>query len=555
MNIRSRGLMRVWAVAALVGLVSVVAPTSAAESKPVAVISFAGYDAFKSDLNFIGELTGNPAMGDSLDGLVALFTRAQGLVGLKKNQPIGASIALGEDAQPKVAVFVPVSDASKLLDALQAAVPQVEDAGDDFKKLKLQNGPALYLIEQNGWAFLGQSKDQLSDLPKDPAALLGDLPKNYDLAVKINAANVPEPLVQWAVAQMRQGIDESKRPGESDDDFETRKEISGKALEQMVDALEQVDAVTLGLAVDSKTRSVYFDVNYAMKDGSELAEQINGFASSNVRSKLGGFADPDAVINFHFLEKVAEKDVAKVGEVFEMARKQAAEKIDEGPTDDEIKKLLKEAVSGLIDSAEATLKTGTVNGGFVMQGEGPYSFVAGMNAADGKKVEKAVTTMIEAAKKSPKAPPFEFETSEEEGLSFHTVDIPIPDEQAAVFLGDEVTLAFAFGKNSVFVALGEDPMEDVLAVLEGSKQTKDIPPGQLQVHLAPLTATAAELADDENKPLLEQAAAALEESEKDMIQIVAKYVRNGETVRFEVQEGVIRAFGALAMKAGTMIKR
>ena len=552
MNIRVAGRLRARAVATLIAC-AFAATAHGAAPKPVAVISFAGYDALKSDLNFIGELTGNSAMGDSLDGIVALFTRAQGLVGLKKGQAIGAAVSLGDDGQPNVAAFVPVADAAKLLDALQAFVPEVEDAGDDFKKLKLQKGPALYLVEKNGWAFIGQSKDQMGDLPEDPAALLGDLPKKYDLALKVNLANVPEPLVQFALGQIRRGIDESKRPGESDDDFEARKEISGKALDQMVQAIEQIDDVTLGLAVDSKTRSVYFDVNYLMKDGSELAEQINGFASSNVRSKFGGFADSDSLVDIHILEQVAKKDLEKVAEVFEMARKQSVEKIDEGPIeDDETKTMLKDAVGDLIDSAEATLKTGVLNGGFVMQGEGPYSFVLGMNAADGKKVEKAVTKLIAAAKKSPNAPPFEFETSTEEGLSFHTVDIPVPDEDAAKLLGDEVTLAFAFGKDSVFVALGDDPTEDVLAIVEESKQTKPLPPGLIQIRLAPLAAMAADLADDDSRPLLEQAAATLDESEKDMIQLVSKYVENGESVRLEVQEGIIKAAAALVAKAGLM---
>ena len=113
------------ACVAMLALPLAVPASASAEMKPVVVVSFAGYDALVADLNFIGELSETPQLAQSLEGILALVTRAQGLVGLDKSKPIGAALSLSESGQPQVVAFVPVSDSEKLLDALQGLIPEV----------------------------------------------------------------------------------------------------------------------------------------------------------------------------------------------------------------------------------------------------------------------------------------------------------------------------------------------------------------------------------------------------------------------------------------------
>lgn len=551
MTARIRSFSWIWLPVLLAA--SVATSSRAAELKPVAVISFAGYDALKADLNFIGELIEAPALGDSLEGLLALVTRAQGLAGLKKDSPIGAYVVLGDkptDA-PRVSLFVPVSDVNQLLDAASAVVTETADEGEGFKRLKLKQGPDLFIIEQDGWAFVGQSKSQLGDLPDDPLKLLGDLPKKYDFAVRFNPAATPKPLIEMGLDLIRQGIEESSLPNETEEEAAARKKTAEEMIAEFQEGFEQLDTFTLGLAVDDKTRSVYVDGTYVMKSGSEYAAALNKAAAAKTPSTMAGFADPEAVGHLHFMQLLPEKDQKNVTKLIGEGRKQLQKLADEVP--EEHRSQIKASMDDLMDVAEATNKVGMLNGGALMIGEGPYSFVAGLRVGAGKKLEKAVTNIIDEVKKSPGAPPFEFEAESKDGLSFHTVVIPIEEEEAAAFFGDEATLALAFAEDVVYVAFGDEPVQDILNLKAASKQggSRTLPSGELQVHLAPIVATIAETArGDDAKQLLETAAESLEKSEKDAVQLTSRYVQNGETVRFEIQEGIIKAFGSLAMKAG-----
>ena len=50
------------------------------EMKPMIVLSFAGYSELISDLDLVGEATGNPDLGQGIEGLLQLMTQGQGLV-------------------------------------------------------------------------------------------------------------------------------------------------------------------------------------------------------------------------------------------------------------------------------------------------------------------------------------------------------------------------------------------------------------------------------------------------------------------------------------------
>ena len=75
-------------------LLASTAPARAQDApKPFAIVALAGYDELRNDVDFIGQLSDNPDLVKSLDGIVALFTQFQGLAGLDKSKPLGVSIA------------------------------------------------------------------------------------------------------------------------------------------------------------------------------------------------------------------------------------------------------------------------------------------------------------------------------------------------------------------------------------------------------------------------------------------------------------------------------
>lgn len=542
-------LQRLAVVAAMV--LPVAAPVAAhAETKPVAVLSLAGYDALMSDLNFLGELSGTPQLAQSVEGILALVTRAQGLVGLDKAKPIGASLSLNEAGIPTPLVFVPVTDADKLLDALQGLVPTVEDLGDGFSRLKPANGPSIVMKETDGWAFLSNAKENLEDLPKDPAKLLGDLAKKYDVALRLNVQNVPEPFIQMAVQQIKAGAQSGLKqlPDEDDDAYRLRKEFAETYLNQMTQVIEEVDQITVGFAIDSKTRSSYLDTSLTVKEGGKLSAQLAAAQKAEGATKFAGFADPDAVGNLHFTSPIMKDDETVLLDAVATARKEAAKKIDESDDldDVELKKTVQEMVGQVFDVAEATIRGGRLDGGAVFVGDGPFEFVVGGLVVDAKKLEGVMKRAVDMFGQAPEFPTVKLNAAEHNGITFHTVELPDLDEDAEKILGEDVLLALGFGNDTAMLAIGEDPIEAAKAVLDDSKKGAKLPPMQLQIKLAPLVKIGAE-SDDDNRELAETLVKLLEESDKDHLSLTTDFIPNGSRVRLEIEEGVLEAIGKAAL--------
>jgi uncharacterized protein YejL (UPF0352 family) len=549
--------MSLWMTATALLALGVAYPAAragAAEAKPVAVVSFAGYDALKKDLGFIGEISGTPELAQAAEGMLAIVTRFQGLAGLDKTKPIGAAIFLSEEKKPSGYLFIPVANLDKLLDVLQDFVIDVEDDGEGYSTFKLKNGPELTMRETKGWVYISMSKELLADVAADPATLLGDLPKRYDLAVQINIGNVPENLIEEAVAQMRAGAEQQLRRNAERGDAQAQaiaEAFTETTLESITQAIKDLQSYTLGLAIDSDTRSAYFDVQVDMKDGSRLAKQLNSAVDSAKPTTLPGLADAARVFNLHFNSPISGEDAKILTKLIDDGRKPLEENLDnEIPNEDE-RAVIKKAVNTVIDVAKGTLEGGLINGGAVVTGEGPFSVVAGLHVSDGKKLEAMAKDLLKyAAERNDDFPEVKFDAETKSGITYHTLQIPeIPNEEEAenfekFFGSDEVSVGLGFGAKSVVLAISAKPIDAADGVVNGkpAKLPPKTVPLQMQLKLGPVMKLAAEQAGDK-EPILKEIAESLEESDKGHINLNLTLLKNGERMRFEVEEGVIAAFG------------
>lgn len=523
-------------------------PVSAqAQDKPIAVISFAGYDSLVADLNYVGELAGRPQLAQGLEGILALVTRAQGLAGLDKSKPIGAAISMSDAGQPLPLVFIPVTDLDKLLDALQGLVPDVEDLGDGYSKIRVPGGQSVVLKKADGWAYLSMSKDSLSNVPADPTKLLGGLHEKYDLAVQVNVKNIPEQYVQLAVAQLRRGAEQGLRqkPDEDDAVYAKRKEVVESTLEQVAQVIEEIDHFTVGFEVDEKDGGAFLDMELAVKPGGKLAEQLVASEKASKGSLVPGFADDEAVANFHFVSPVLEENAKMMLDLIQMGRDQSAKKIDEDAKieDPALKDKIKGMVATLLDVAEATVKGGKFNGGAVIYGEGPFELVAGGLFVDAKKVEKVLREAVELFGDKPGVPPVKFDAATKGGITYHTITVPVPDEKAQNVFGEEVTIAIGFGEKLIVVGVAEEEaVETAAEVLADKEGANDLPPAQLQVKVGPLLQFAVDNEDDIEPPAI-KLAEMLADSEEDHITVTTVFVPNGQRTRLQIDEGLIEAIG------------
>lgn len=541
------------------GALQTPAAVHAADSKPVVVVSLAGYDALKQDLTFLGELSGMPKLAEAGEGLLAALTQGNGLAGLDKKKPIGAAVFYEPEGRPGGYLFIPTEDADKLLDSLQNFIVDLEDLGEGYSTFKLKKGQTLTLRETKGWAFISLNKALLSDVPADPAALLGGLPKAYDLAVKLNFANLPPELIETAVAQMRVGAAQAMRRspvGGDEAAEELSKAITESTLKQIEQGLKDLDSYTVGLEIGGENRSLHFDVQVEMKDGSQLARQLNEAAEMAKPTVLPGFADAARLFNLHVNSPIGGDDVKNAVKLLEDGRKIGFDKIDENEDAEEAKKLQKKLLDAVIDVGVATLEGGRINGGAVIAGEGPYSFVAAMHVVDAKKLEKVLKEVVGVVAANADAPEIELDAETKSGITYHTIELPeIEDEEKAEnaekFFGtDEVMLAIGFGEKTIVIAVGEEPIDaadEVVGAKPASLPSKKSPL-QMQLKIGPLLKLAAENAEPA-QPMLKLMVDSLAEGAKDHVNLTAELIKNGERVRFEVEEGILAAFGKAVVAA------
>ena len=257
--------------------------------KPVAVFSIASFDKIKGDSSYIGELL---QQKDKVDGAFAFLPIYLNGVDLKR--PSGGYVTVNEDGEPKVVGFIPVIKLATVLKTLEDAGQKASDAGDGLKQFDAPNGDAVYLKESAGWAFISNDKASLTDLPKDPSALLGTLPSMYNIAVKANVSDIPQKFRQTAIDAIQSGLDrgleENPAAGADRELAEKMSRISAKQIQRMI---EEVKEVTIGWGVDKTLKATYIDFSVTAVEDTATARQMA--LLKNATSNFAGFLLPSSL--------------------------------------------------------------------------------------------------------------------------------------------------------------------------------------------------------------------------------------------------------------------
>jgi hypothetical protein len=529
-------------------------PQAAGEMKPLAVFSLSSYGELESDLKFLGEVAGAPELAQQLDLTLQGLTQGQGLAGLDKKRPWGAAV-LSDGMQFQVLTFLPVTDLDQLLASLAQIVGEPEDLGDGVLHLHVQQQHDIYIKQQNGWAFFGYQAEQLTGLPEDPAKLLGDLPRNYDVALRANIQNIPQAQREFAIDMIKQGAQGNlqQMPDESDEQYALRAQLTQNQLDAMTTAINDLNELTLGWSIDAQGKRTYFDVAMTMVEGSESARQLA--ATPTTESKLSGFLLPGAVFKMHVNSGIVESDIQQTRAMLATVRNQVMNELDNEQQlpDGAAKEAIKELVGQVMDVLDATVKQGQINMGMAVVGSGPFTVIVGAQVADGGKLDNVVKKLVQMSANEPGFPEVKLDIAKHKGIRFHSVTIPYPDdpdsEKAKKLLGDELVVTLGFGPHSVYVALGPDALGNMKQVIDKSAAgaATDLPPMQIELALAPLMKFASE--EEGSEPMLAMLAKELADGGKDLILITQNQVPGGVRVRFEAQEGILKLIGAQAKQA------
>jgi hypothetical protein len=528
------------------------APVLVAGNKPVAIISFASYDRLMTDLAFLGDLAGSPDLDKNIDGAIQLFTQGQGLNGMDKTRPFGLILAT-DGAQFQPLVVLPVNNLKLLLESLAGLVGEAADIGDGVLELNVFD-QKIVVKEKNGWAFMGMAPEALVDLPKDPGKLFGGLDKSYDLAARLYMQNLPEVYRSLLVDQLRGGVEAglARQGDETDEAFAARKKLVTDQIDSLSKSVNEVDQLTVGLALDAKAKSGRVDLSIAAVPGSESAKLMGQIQSS--ASSFAGFLLPDAAAAMNISAKVGKDAMSQIAPALQSFRAQAAERIDAEARlpDPAAKKLAKEMVGEVLDAIQATLETGKIDAGAALTlGDKTMAVVAGAYVAEPSKLEDALKKFAKLMEGEDDFPGIKFNAETYNGVRFHTTKIPVPqDDPVAKVLGDKLDVAVGIGPKSVYLALGTDSIKLCKSVIDKSKAdaSKPVPPLQVNVALAPIFRFAAAMQD---QPTITAMAEELAKSNgKDKVRLTVTPDGLVTTIRIEAQEGVLKMLGAAFMASG-----
>jgi hypothetical protein len=522
-------------------------------TKPVVVVSVSSYDELLKDIEYIGQLRNQPELAKTLEGLLGFFTQGQGLNGLDKSRPWGMAVLTDGATFPK-ALFLPVSDVDKLLAALMAFVGQPKDAGDGVLEITLQqNNMPLFIKNQEGWAWISQSADELAALPKNPLELLGGMEKQYDLAVRANVQNVPEIYRQLAVDALTDGFEKNlqKEEGEDDASFEKRKQFARSQLENMVTVINELDQLTIGWSIDRTAKKTHFDFGMTAKPDSKTASQMARI--KDFKTRLSGFIQPAGVLSLSAASSYTDEEAAQAQQTLDSARETVLNDIENSDDieDEQTRKQLASIVSDGMDILKAMLKGGRSDAAASVTGSGPYVASGALFVGDTARVAPLVDKIVELLKSRERLVSFDKKVSQTAGVSFDKITLkPREGEQGekiAKLLGEgNIEILVGTDKDTVYVAAGSGALPALEQGIQTSKTAGETPATPLNFTAS--TAAIAQLVslvDDDNLQAGAMAAM-LKEGGNDKIRVQYQPVTNGVIVRLEAEEGVIKLMGMLA---------
>lgn len=536
-------------------LLAPVAQAQNSKAKPVAVISVNSIDQLFKDADFLGSLVGQPQISAQYGPMLKGFTP-----GLDHSKPIGL-VVQSDGIAPSGSLCLPVADLNVLAPFLKNFGVMSEDKGDGNWEFSFQ-GQTLVGREGDGWVFLSMP-GMLGDTPADPQGLFGALTNEYDLGVRLHVQNIPEAFKQMALSQVEEGMRVSmkKLGSESDEQFEARKQMTELQVDQFKQLAEDLDEVTVGIAIDGEQQRTYLDFVYTAVAGSKLAEQLA--LNNDPKTDFAGFFQPDAAMTMSFTSEMAEADIAQAEQMLGAASKQIEVAIEQeaGDLSDEEREVVKSAVGNFMEAVKTTLQVGKIDGGAVLNvSPNSLSFVGGAFVATPHNVEDGLKKLVELAEKEDTDfPGVNWNASTHDDVKFHTLSVPIPadgdddEEKARQLFGDTVEIAVGIGQESVYFALGRDCVDKTKEIIDASTASpqKSVPPMEMSFSLSQILETVAALADEEDKADVAMMASMLatDANGRDHVRILVEPISNGVRARIEAEEGILRAIGMGAMAA------
>lgn len=513
----------------------------AQNSQPAVVMSMAKPTEQLSDFGYLTKAAGQGQLGGLIQLMAGDFLRP-----FDTNRSMGAYIML-DDILPTVVAFVPLKDKDALVEVVSEQLGDPEYDGD-FMIFTGPEGDEFYCLPQGEWAFMSNMKESLTGLPKDPSAWTKGLEK-YNVAVRVNGQNIPAQMKQFAISAMQEGFDEMLAeldPAQA----ELQRELNANSFEQMVDLINDMDELVVGMEIDAEDSGIHMDFSFTGIEGSKMAEQVN--LLDDAKSRFLGFLVEDAAVNFNSITKIAQADITQLTQMIDQVAEQGLSELDADANMSPMEKeVATDLVNTLVEVGKATLETGTLDLGMAVVLDDQIAAIAGgAQVAEAQKVENAVKTIVGLIRdEAPPGVEFNLDAEKKDGINYHEIVIPIPpfEEELQTVLGEEMVIWLGVAKDALYFSAGKGGRGVMDSAIAESKSATPVDDqyGSGQLDIGKIVEFAAIIQED---PQIDAMAASMEGKDTRVL-FNSKTIENGAMSRLTIQEGFITAVGETVSQA------
>ena len=232
-----KSLLLVLSVCLLLGL-SPLNSAQAADAKPLAVLSFAGYNGLNAATSALRDVAETPNLPTWLEGMLQLYIEGQSLSSLDAARPWGAVLQCDGDNLSAYA-FVPVANAENLWFDISDYIEEPKDMGNGVFRVESSSDDKFIFVRvtDKGWILAGDNPDILAAASDDPGKLINGMNKIYDFALQVNVSNVPKQQGQFALDMLRTQLQ---------DQFNVDTFVPESTLDTIFATVANLDQITLG---------------------------------------------------------------------------------------------------------------------------------------------------------------------------------------------------------------------------------------------------------------------------------------------------------------------
>lgn len=502
------------------------------QPEPSIVVSIANLDEQLNDVGYLLTASGFPEMKFAVSA-AKVYTKG---IDTKKNA--GVMLFFNEESQtPDFLGFVPITDIDEMLDVIAGLGPEVDEE-DDMYVVVAPDGTEIMIKEQGGYAFISTSEAMLEELPSDPASVIGDLPSKFNLAVKMMPQQVPQALKDSVMDMIKEGSAQTLENLDDDVQSDLQRKNMEMQMQQFESLLKETEEVTIGMAIDPASKTLYTDFIFKALPESSLAKKIAN-SKADAPSRFSGFMMDDAAMTFNSNNRMGKDESKNYIEMLDGGKKAIFNQMEEeGDLSDEETEAVQSAIADVFEVLKKTLAEGVFDGGAVVMLDGKeMNFAGGVQVADPMLVQKAVKNLVPMIEeKAGDKLQVKLDVRQYKGINFHEIIIPVPSEEEEMqdIFGDELKLVLGMGNKTLYVAGGTSPNK---LLKRGMDETHPaIEMQQMNFFVTPILKMAARL---DTPPQIGLMAEKMAEVGKDRISIVTNLIENGTKTRFEVQDGIL----------------